>query len=300
MGLRYDDERQPSLLPARIAANLTMVAGHKAAQAKDPASAAGHYEDAARFGADLESQGGSLILSLLGIAIRDSAMRSLGTLVVSADLDSSTRAEISEAVKRLASVPPSVTNGLLGERLLVLPNFRGGVFARSAGLSLPILNAVAGRPLSLRLLEVEGFYRETAEAVDEADFTKASARIKDIDARVRGAWPRGLMSAFVPSGGRLRTQVDRAKAHTALVGAALLAEESRGKAPHYPAEVQGLPADPFMPGATLRYAVTGGGAGYKVWSPGPERKDHGGNGYWLQNNDTGDIVLERKPAVVRP
>jgi hypothetical protein len=291
-GLPYNAESLPNMTPLRILSNLALVKGHSIAQAGDRQGALEHYAEVVRFGAELESQGGSLILSLVGLSIRETALRAIGSLLVESPPDLSLATQAAADVARYQT--PSLDHGFNGERLLVYPNFRDAVFRGPSGGTLPIFNRTGGPILAVSMLSMEDYLAETGSAVAEPDFAKASVSIKDISRRVEAAWPFGVMQGFVPSGARLRNQVDRAKARVALIQAAVLVETARGKGASYPSEVTNLPSDPFATGAAVHYRVTEGGKGYRVWSIGPERKDHDGNGSWTENNDSIDLVLERK------
>ena len=290
-GLVYEVDAQPSLAPLRILANLTLVEGHKDAQAGDLKSAEEHYADVLRFGAEIESQGGSLVFALTGVSIRESALRALGALVAGPPADPAVLSATAADLGRFA--PPSLGPAFAGDRLLAFPWLRYGVFRAPSEGTMSVLNRLIGRVLATKALNVEGFLGEMGDAVADPDFAKASTRIADVEARVQSAWPRGAMAVFVPSGLRIRNMIDRVKARAALVQAALAVEAARGKATLYPAEVQGLPTDPFGAGSPVRYRPLEGG-GYQVWSVGTERKDHGGNGAWFENDDSKDIVLSRK------
>ena len=296
-GEDYDQIPNPVFAPASLISHLTLVAGHQKAQAGDVRAASEHYLDVARFGADLESQGANLIQSLMGRSIRDMALRALGSLVVGKDLDAAEREQVVQELLHLEATPPSLSKGFAGERLSLFRSVRGGAFAVWEQGALPIVNAVAGRPVALRLLEAEGLLAETSEAIDMPDFEAAARRMADIESRTAAAWPGSLLSIFVPNGRPLRDQLDVAKAHHALIQLALRIEGLRSKDGRYPAAVEGLPLDPFLPSGTLQYSVTGEGTGYRIWSAGPDRQDNKGNGQWQRGEGSQDIVLERKPAI---
>jgi hypothetical protein len=291
-GLPYSAESLPNMMPLRILANLVLMKGHSIAQAGDRQGALAHYAEVVRFGAELESQGGSLILSLVGVSIRDSALRAMGSLLVESPPDLALAAQAGADAARYPA--PSLDRGFIGERLLVYPNFRSAIFRGPSGGTMPIFNRTLGPVLAASMLGMEDYLAETGSAVAEPDFAKASPRIADVSQRVEAAWPFGVMRGFVANGARPRTGIDLVKARGALIQAAVLIETARGPAPSYPAEVANLPSDPFAAGASVRYRVAEGGKGYRVWSIGPERKDHGGNGSWTENNDSIDLVLERK------
>jgi hypothetical protein len=291
-GLVYSVESLPNMMPLRILSNLVLVKGHSIAQAGDREGALAHYAEVMRFGSELEAQGGSLILSLVGLSIRESALRAAGSLLVESPPDRSLATQAGADVARYPA--PTLERGFDGERLLVYPNFRSAVFRGPSGGTLPIFNRTGGPILAASMLSMEDYLAETGSAVAEPDFAKASARMTEISRRVEAAWPTGIMRGFVPNGARLRNQVDRVKARAALIQAAVLVETARGSAASYPAEVANLPGDPFAARASVRYRVAEGGKGYRVWSIGPERKDHDGNRSWTENNDSIDLVLERK------
>ena len=73
----------------------------------------------------------------------------------------------------------------------------------------------------------------------------------------------------------------------ALVRQAIALERTRIVAGRYPDRVD-APPDPCMPGAALRYEVTGVGLGYRIWSAGLDGHNENGGG--------DDPRLERKPV----
>jgi hypothetical protein len=287
----YDDPGAPipSLLPARTLANLLILEGHERARARDPRGAAERYLDAARFGCDFRS--GPLIHNLIGIAIAQMGLRSVGRLVVSDRLPPSLLAQIGDELERLEGHLPTVAAGFRHARLglaglgRAVDEHREGIGLATPRL-LPLF--VPYRLLAAQAAEAaDPVWRQLERAVDVTDPNEADRTTDAVASLPAPTW-NPIHRTLSPNLMRARVSSDDLAAWHALARAAVLVEQAGGGRNPATALTVSLPADPHASPQPIRYAPTPTG-GYRLWSVGMNRTDDGGT-----SRDNLDLVLESR------
>jgi len=291
----------PPLMACRMLSNLSIAAGHERAQGRDLVGAADRYLASARFGVDQGT--GTLIQSMIGSAIIHSSLGALGRLV--AEAPSRAALPLDHVDARLAALSdalPAPAKALEGERL-----FAGSIaaFLRKEGMlslmrtsrhlssapSGPSLDEmlallIPGRAVVAQALPVfEGAHDEVSRIAALPERAARDKGFADMHARLGASW-NPLVAIATPNFGPAIESIQALRARLAVVRFAIALE--RRNATGVAASAPDAPEDPCAAPAKLRAEVTADGAGYRVYSAGPNGKDDGGK--------DDDIVVERKAS----
>jgi hypothetical protein len=285
----------PSLLAARVLANIATLSGNVRAAEGDVAGAFERHLSVVRFGVDLGSEG-FLIQSLIGVAVRMIGLEAAGRLVTSAD--DGPWSSVVETLTRLEPVLPSTAIGVRGERLSFFTIAREVASYQTDSWmgGVPFQTLVAPRFVAATAVMEADPYLLAVEGLSE-DPDEAERQEQELTAQLDESW-NILFKVVVPSLTRARHNHLDNLAQFRLVRLAAWLEQQREEQGRYPDELGGLPFtidDPWArpwPGP-LHYERTADGAGYKVWSVGKDRSNDGGVGQF--DLDSKDYVLQRRP-----
>ncbi len=300
LGLEFDPEAAAAsgrIRTVRWLGGALVVTCHQQAQAGDLAGAASCYLDAARFAGDLSA--GEQLNGLIAIRLEEQALTALGRLVLSQKLDRKTLARVEDERRRLEPFRANLAAGERGSRLQL--GRMEQTIARSptsAGLREPV---VLPWLVPYRALAADGvwaadaIHREREQAIASDDAERCARVALEIEARAGASLNpiRRTLSGVGFDGSdstlRLLMQARRGLAHYRLVQAALALEAARLESGRYPRDVEAarLPADPFAPGSTLRFAPDAGSV--RVWSVGLDGRDDSGRA-----TSNADLVLARE------
>lgn len=276
------------------AAELLTIDGHAHAQQGDLAGAAERYLDVVRFGEVYD--GGPLVANLVGIAISDAGVRDLGRLLVHNPPASLPRPGIDRDLAILEPSLPTVVAGLRSERIGYAA-FDAADWQYLGVGGMPALRWVF--PVRATLGEavyiMGGQVRRMEEVAFRGDGAAARRLAEVLSADMQHERNPIVVMESMSLGRTVSSQFDLlARVH--VLRAALRVEQAALAAGgRYPGDASALdlPVDPWQPPARVRYAATGGGTGFRVWSIGMDGSDDGGA-------NKKDLVLERAPSVSSP
>jgi hypothetical protein len=300
LGLDFDPETLAAsgrIRTVRWLGGALVVTCHELAQAGDLAGAASCYLDALRFAGDLSA--GAQLNGLIAMRLEEQALTALGRLALSQKLDRKTLARVEDERRRLEPFRANVADGERGSRLLLGQMER--TIARSptnAGLREPV---VLPWLVPYRALAADGvwvaddIHREREKALASDDAERCARVAREVEARAAASLNpiRRTLSGVGFDGSdstlRLLMQARRGLTHYRLVQAALALEAARLADGRYPRDVEAarLPADPFAPGSTLRFAPDAGAV--RIWSVGFDGRDDSGRA-----TSNADLVLARE------